>query len=129
MTIQHWTNTSSFSVLNKIVGKNFNFLKFDCMTVISSSTSITNTIKHNRRASQSFSALMRYIMQRICYTFWSRQILHKLLRMHFIASQNCYPEHERARCKIFAFGTSAIWKHHPPPTLRKKSTPMAIKLR
>ena len=52
-TIQRWTNTYFFWF--KIGRKSFNFLKSGYMTVISLSTSVTNTVKDNGQATQAFT--------------------------------------------------------------------------
>ena len=44
-----------FSAVYKIRRKSIDFLKFDCMTMISLSTSITNSDEDNRWASQPFT--------------------------------------------------------------------------
>ena len=50
------------------MGEKVNFLKFDCMTVISLSTSITNAIMEMDRPPKplQFNTLVIYILQRAC---------------------------------------------------------------
>ena len=90
------------------------------MTIIFLSTSVMNTVEDNRQASQVFT-IKRSCHINIFYadrfgTYCSGCILEHVKTV----TQN--PSAPAARSP--AVGVTPIWEHHPPPTLRKKSTPL-----
>ena len=86
------------------------------MTVICLSTSTTNTIRNNRKTAQAFTIRHSCQNKESVKPFLGSPIWHRLLKMHFGASQHCYPERERSQCNSFGRWSHAnLGSSSPPP--------------
>ena len=68
-----------FSYIKKLWEKSFNFLKFNCITVLSLSTFVTNIVKDNTLASQT------YTIKHPCHIYYTKNLLNLFLRQTCLA--------------------------------------------
>ena len=113
-------------VISKIGRRSFNFLKFKCM-MISLSFSIMNTVMNNIQASQAFAVGHSC---HICDTrslFLGKTDLAIIAQDAFQSISELLLRTGAARCKDFSCWSLAnLGALFPPPTLREKSTPLAM---
>ena len=97
------------------------------MTVISLSTSVTNTVRQGQRTghpSLHNQALLPCVLYKYSLKpFLGRQIWQKVLRMHFRASQRCCCEPECARCDSFGDCSLAKLRASSPHPSKEIDTP------
>ena len=107
--------------------KSFNFLKSGYMTVISLSTSVTNTIKDNGQATQAFTIKHSCLMYNtnILLNLFQADRFGKIAQNAFHSISEILPR-TRARMSrqlwpLYHFRFESLI----PPTLRQKLTPLA----
>ena len=92
------------------------------MTVISLSTSTTNTIRDNRQASKAFT------FRHSSHIYYIKSLLNLFQADRFGIFEYLRTATQKANALVaraLAVEATPIWEPHPPPTLRKKSTPLA----